>query len=437
MSVNRIGIRREDKHAFERRVPLTPEAVKELHAAGVPLVVQPSAIRAFPDAAYEKAGAIVDEDLSSCDVVFAVKEIPASLFRPGGAYVYFSHTIKGQPYNMPMLRRMMEVGGTLIDYEKITDDDGRRLVFFGRHAGLAGMIDTLAVAGQRLEALGTPTVLSELRLAHEYPDLDMARDAVIAVGARLSQEPLPSSLAPFVIGFAGYGNVSRGAQEIAKLLPHEIVAPEELAGLMARPNLPRDRAFLVVFEERHLVEPRGDSPFELQDYYQHPERYRAAFAPYAQQLSILVNAIYWTEDYPRLITKDQLRQWHAAGSHRLVAIGDISCDIDGAIEPTSHATTPDAPSYVHDPATGTETPGVTGEGVAMMTTDCLPCELPRESSSAFTSALLPFATDIAKADFAADSLDEAGLPAPIARACIVWRGELTEPFAYLKDHLDG
>lgn len=434
--MNRIGIRLEDKHAFERRVPLTPEAVEALVADGIEVVVQPSPIRAFRDETYRAAGATVDADLSACDVVFAVKEIPAELFRDGGAYVFFSHTIKGQSHNMPMLRRLMERGATLIDYEKITDDQGRRLVFFGRHAGLAGMIDTLAVTGRRLEALGTPTVLSELRLAHEYPDLEMAKDAVIAVGARLAQEPLPASLAPFVVGFCGYGNVSRGAQEIAHLLPHEKVTPEELAGVMSRPGLPRDRIFTVVFEERHLVERIDGAPFELHDYYDHPERYRSTFSEHATALSVIVNAIYWTDAYPRLVTKDQLRQWHADGRHRLLSIGDISCDIDGAIECTSRATTPDAPAYVYDPIRGQESEGVVGDGIVMMTTDCLPCELPRESSSAFTSALLPYAKGIAEASFSAETVAEAGLPEPIARACIVWRGELTEPFAYLREHLD-
>lgn len=430
--MNVIGIRREDKHDFERRVPLTPEAVKELVEAGLSVVVQPSPIRAYPDEDYAEAGARVAEDMSGCEVIFAVKEIPVSLVRPGGAYVFFSHTIKAQPQNMPMLRRLMDLGCTLIDYEKITDDDGRRLVFFGRHAGLAGMIDTLSVTGQRLAALGRPTVLSELRLAHEYPDLEAARDAVIAVGARLAQQPLPASLAPFVVGFAGYGNVSRGAQEIIKLLPHERLDPDELPGLMKRPNLPRERVFVVEFEERHLVAPRGEEPFVLQDYYDHPERYRSVFHRHAPHLSVLINAIYWTDDYPRLITCDQLRQWDTEGQSRLIAIGDISCDIRGAVECTLRATTPDAPCYVYDPVTDSEAPGVEGPGVAMMTTDTLPCELPRESSAAFTEALLPFVREIARADLTASGVDAAGLPDPIRRACILWQGALTKDFEYLK-----
>ncbi|MCA9617452.1 MAG: hypothetical protein KC731_00430 [Myxococcales bacterium] len=432
--MSRLGIRREDKHAFERRVPLTPDGVRKLTAQGLEIVVQPSSIRAFDDAAYAEAGATIAEDLGSCDVVLAVKEIPSTLFRQGGAYVFFSHTIKGQPHNMPMLRKLMELGCTLIDYEKITDDAGRRLVFFGRHAGLAGMIDTLWTVGRRLAARGTPTVFEDLRLAHEYPDLEAAEQAITAVGEALKTRPFPESLAPFVVGFAGYGNVSRGAQHILELLPHEWIAPEDLPALVARSDAPRDRVFGVVFEERHLVARRDGSAFELQDYYDHPELYRSRFLPQAKHLSVIVNAIYWTEAYPRLLARADLKDWYAAEEPRLVTVGDISCDIEGAIECTVKATTPDAPSYVYDPATDALVDGVAGPGVAMMTTDCLPCELPRESSAAFTEALVPFAEALARADYTG-GLADSGLPPPMQRATILWRGELTPPFAYMKKFL--
>ncbi len=145
--LKRIGVRREDRSRWERRVPVTPAIARYLRDEhGIEVFVQPSPIRVFTEDEFEAHGATVREDLADCPIVFAVKEIPASFFRPGGAYMFFSHVIKGQPYNMPMLRRLMELGCTLIDYEKVIDDQGRRLIFFGRHAGLAGMIETLARA---------------------------------------------------------------------------------------------------------------------------------------------------------------------------------------------------------------------------------------------------------------------------------------------------
>jgi len=430
-----IGIRREDKHQWEARVPLIPEAVRALVDQGIRVVVQPSTIRAFSDQAYRDVGAEVAEDLSACNAVFAVKEIPTDLMRPGGTYVFFSHTIKGQAHNMPMLRRLMDLGCTLIDYERIVDADGRRLVFFGRHAGLAGMIDSLAVLGRRLSVLGMNTVLSQLKLAHEYDDLDAARAAVSAVGQGLASQPLPKSLAPLVCGFAGYGNVSQGAQAICDLLPHETVEPHELAAIVASDEAPRDRIFKVVFREQHLVERSDGGDFDLQDYYQHPEHYRSIFEQHVVHLSLLVNAIYWTEQYPRLLRNDFLRRWYGSGDPRLLLVGDISCDIGGSVECTVKATTPGQPAYVYDPGSGSIHDGWDGPGLAMMTTDCLPCELPRESSGSFTEALAPFVPPIAALGNAG-SFEDAALPPPIRAATLVWRGQPTPDYACLTDFLD-
>jgi len=435
-----IGIRREDKHEWERRVPLTPDAVAQLVKQGMKVVVQPSPIRVFDDATYTKAGAAVSEDLSACDVVFAVKEVPAALVREGGTYVFFSHTIKGQSYNMPLLRRMLDLGCTLVDYERIVDEAGRRLVFFGVHAGLAGMIDTLHVAGRRLAALGYPNPLSSIRLAREYTDLEAAKAAVAEAGQRLRSQPLPEAFRPFIVGFTGYGNVSRGAQEIFDLLPHDTTTPEELPSLGQSQGAAGDRLYKVVFEERHLAERRDGSPFDKQDYFDHPEHYRGLFPRHAAHLAVVVNCIYWTEAYPRLLDRSTLKAMFGGPERpRLMAIGDISCDIGGAIESTVKATTPGEPVYVYDTQTGQIRDGVEGDkrmGLAMMTTDCLPCELPREASSSFTEALLPYVPELVAADLSGD-FASAALPAPIRRATIAWRGELTGDYRYLGEHLDG
>ncbi|MGF3553879.1 MAG: hypothetical protein ACQXXF_01200, partial [Thermoplasmatota archaeon] len=154
-----LGIRREDKNRWERRVPIIPKHVQKLKKNyDIETIIQPSDIRIFSDKEYLDAGAKVQDNLSSSSVIFAVKEIPINFFEPRKTYVFFSHTIKGQKHNMPMLKKMMDLGCTLIDYEKIVDKNGRRLVFFGRFAGLAGMVDTLWIFGQRAkwEKIDTP-----------------------------------------------------------------------------------------------------------------------------------------------------------------------------------------------------------------------------------------------------------------------------------------
>jgi saccharopine dehydrogenase (NAD+, L-lysine forming) len=440
-----IGIRREDKSRWEARVPLVPDDLQRLIGAqGLAFTVQTSPIRAIPPQAFAAAGAAVADDLAGCPIVVGVKEIPKELFERGKVYVFFSHTIKGQPANMPMLRRLMELGCTLIDYERIVDSSGRRLVFFGRFAGLAGMIETLWALGQRLKLEGVANPFERVQRAHQYRDLAHAKDEVSAIGAAIRRAGLPPALRPLVIGLTGYGNVSLGAQEILDLLPVQTVAPDELE------RLPADGGcYKVVFKEEHLVARRDPSrPFELQEYYKQPELYRSKFFPHVRHLTALVNCIYWEPKYPRLITNAELRELWAArtlpqplprreGSvkpPRLRVIGDISCDINGSIECTVKATEPGAPTFVYEPATGQVRDGLAGDGPVVMAVDILPCELPVDASRHFSHALSPFMPALAKANFAG-SFEQSGLPEELKRATIVWRGELTEGYKYLKRHV--
>ena len=422
-----MGIRREDKNRWEARAPLTPGEVERIgRESGTRFVVQPAAIRAFADADYAQAGATIGEDLSDCNAVLAVKEIPEDLFRPGGAYVFFSHTIKAQPYNMAMLARLMELGCTLIDYELIVDDEGRRTVFFGVHAGLAGMVETLVALGQRLAAEGLESPFSSLGQPVEYEDLEAVKRAVAAAGERIAGTGMPPGCAPFVFGFAGYGNVSRGAQEILDLLPVIEIDPEDLAGLDGRPDVSDRHVYKVVFREEHMVEPLAGS-FDLQEYYDHPERYRGTFQRHLPHLDVLVNCIFWTDRYPRLVTRAA-----AAGLERLRVIGDISCDIDGGVEITVKATLPDVPCFTYDPATGSVTDGVQPRGIVVMSVDNLPCELPREATRSFSDALAGLVPAIASADWSRD-IDELGLPRAIRDAIIVHRGRLVPRWTGLEE----
>ena len=429
---HRIGIRREDKNEWEARVPLIPEHARTLvHEQGIEVSIQPSDIRAYSDDEYRQAGAKVTENLSDCEMALAVKEIPVEFFLPNKTYVFFSHTIKGQSENMPMLKTLMEKGAQLIDYEKIVDDEGRRLIFFGRHAGLVGMINSLWAYGKRLEALGFSTPFLDIKQALNYRDLDEAKEAIAGAGERIRTEGLPKEITPVVFGFAGYGNVSAGAQEIFDLLPFESMEPDELSGIVENKKTVSGVLFKTVFKEEHLVEPIDqEHSFELQDYYNHPEKYRSKFETYLPYLSVLVNAIYWENKYPRLVTLDYLEAAWKKGETRLQIIGDITCDTDGSIQCNLGSTHSGNPVYVYDPIEKTGTDGVEGRGPVVLATDNLPCELGKESSEAFSKVLVSLIPQIASADFSTD-LKNAGLPDEIRRAVIVWQGKLTPDFEYI------
>jgi alpha-aminoadipic semialdehyde synthase len=432
-----IGIRREDKSKWERRVPLIPQDVKELtEVQGIDITLQSSSIRIFGDDEYLQVGAEIQEDLSACPVVFAVKETPVEFFQPGKTYVFFSHVIKGQRHNMPMLRRMMELKCNLIDYEKVTDEEGRRLIFFGRHAGLAGMIDTLWALGKRLSWEGVSNPFAEIKNAYKYKTLKEAKESISQAKEKIKKSGLPVQITPLVFGVTGYGHVSAGAQEILDLLPHKQIDPDDIFSLEGESDFSKRHVYKVVFKEEHLVEPNPPtSRFDLQDYYDHPQKYRSQFEKYVPHLNVLVNCIYWDERYPRLVTKRFLRKLYAEEENpRLRVIGDISCDIEGSIECTVRETQPDNPVYVYNPMEERVIDGYEGKGVVILAVDNLPCEIPRRASIDFSHALKPFVPQIAKADLSV-SFDECKLPGPIKKGMILYHGELTPDYRYMQEFL--
>jgi saccharopine dehydrogenase (NAD+, L-lysine forming) len=432
---NKIGIRHEDKYTMERRVALPPRFVKKLTDNGLQVYVERSPKRIFTNSEFKQAGAFVTPSLRDAPVIFGVKEIPVSFFEENKTYVFFSHVIKGQPYNMPMLTKMMEKKCNLIEYEKITDDQGRRLIFFGRFAGLAGMINSLWSYGERMKVLGHNTPFSKMKQSHKYNSLAEAEQAVREAGELIRAFGIPDDMAPFTIGFTGYGNVSQGAQHIANQLPAVEITPEELLKLKADGSYSNKLVYKVVFKEHHISEPKNaGQEFDLKDYYDHPEKYKNQFEKYLPHLTILMNCMYWDNRYPTLVSKDAIEKLYDANDMKLTVIGDVTCDPDGSIEFTHKGTEIEDPVFVYDPEKRKPTMGFEGDGILVMAVDILPSELPRESSESFGEALVDFVPAIARADYSAD-FEQLKLPAEIKRAMILHRGELTPDYQYIQEYL--
>ena len=429
-----IEIRREDKSPWEARAPLSPKDASTLsHRSGISFKIQHSAIRAYSDAEYEVEKIPIDENIWCADLVIAVKEIPENLLVQDGNYLYFSHTTKGQPYNMPMLDRLMKLGCTLLDYELITDDAGRRLIFFGSFAGYAGMIDSLHAFGRKLLAEGMSSPFADVKMTYEYKGLKNAESAMRILGREITENGIPKNITPLVIGFTGYGNVSKGAQHIAGLLPHKYIDPSELSEYFNKNEARQDCVYLVVFEERHMFEPnQTNERFDLNAYFKEPRKYHSVFGKYLVDLSIAVNCIFWTADYPRLITKKILLGLFAREEKtpKLKVLGDITCDIDGSFETTYKATSPTTPCYIWNPADESFKDGYEGGGIVTMAVDNLPCELSREASDHFSSMLSPLLYKAKDADFTAE-LESIGLPPELRRAVIVHKGKLVSRFEHL------
>lgn len=433
----KIGVRSEDKSQWERRVPLVPGDLKALREGGIDAVVQASSHRAFGDDEFDRAGVPVQPDLGDCNIIIGIKEIPPAKLEAGKIYLFFPHVIKGQPGNMPMLRRLIELNSTLVDYERIVDEKNRRLIFFGRHAGLAGMINAIWSLGKRLEVEGVPSAFSRLKQARTYAELSGAQEDMARIAARIAAEGVPQTIHPLVVGFTGYGNVSQGAQEILDILPVQAISPAELKNVAHDRSRDTRVVYKVVFKEEDLVEPlAAGGAFDLDDYFRRGQGgYRSVFGRYLNDLTVLVNCVYWDERYPRLLTLEQCRSlWAPGRSPKLKVIGDISCDVNGSVECTVKPTEPGNPVYVYEPATGKVNDGFEGDGPVIMAVEILPSEIPRESSIDFSRVLNRFIPQLATADLS-KSFAELDLPPELKRAMIVYKGELTPEYAYLKSAL--
>ncbi len=433
-----IGVGREEKNIWERRVPLIPVHVGELvRDHQLDIRVQTSPNRIFPDADFRSEGAQIADELSSCSIVFAIKEISIHVLEKGKVYLFFTHTTKGQSHNMPLLKKMVDLGCTMIDYEKIVNEKGQRLLFFGRQAGEAGMIETLWSLGRRLNVEGLKdNAFSTIRQAYSYPSLAAAKEDIQRAGSHIRSQGLDPSLVPLVCGFTGYGHVSQGAQEIFELLPFEEIQPASLEAFFKTGKFSADKLYKVVFKEGDMVKPKAKgAPFVLQDYYDRPEKYEPVFDSYVPYLTLLVNCIFWSPKYPRYVTKEFLRKLYGGPrAPRLRVIGDITCDINGSMEGTVKATEPDVPSFVYDPFQDVARDGFTGNGPVVMAVDNLPAEIPLESSIFFSGALKAFMPGIASADFSG-RLADCRLPDSIRRGLILFRGQFTPEYEYMKDFI--
>ena len=420
-----IGIRREDKGIWERRAPLVPEDVLHLvKDHGLTIHVQSSERRCFPDQAYRAAGANLTPDMAGADVILGVKEIPLAAIEPGKAYMLFSHTIKGQPNNMPMLKQLLELGCTLLDYELVEDEKGVRTIAFGRFAGLAGAIDTLWALGKRLAAEGFPTPFARVRHMVEYGDVASAQTETLALARDLAEEGLPEGLVPLVIAVTGKGGkVFGGAMEIFELLPHRNVDPHALASEVASYEGDGREILLARYGPEHLVEPlEADAAYSWEHYLANPARYRSRFGVDLPFLTAILHGIFWREGYPRFILREDLaRLWRERDSPRLRVITDVTCDLGGSNESLVRVTDPGQPAYVFDPLSGQTREGVEGFGPVVLAVDILPAETPVDASRHFSKVLSPIVPALASARLEPES---AVLPLPLRKSFVAVRGRL-------------
>lgn len=396
----KIALLRERKNPPDERVALTPQQAAEVMRAfpGAIVIAQSSPFRCFKDEEYEAAGIAVQDDVSDADILLGIKEVPSEYLLKGKTYLFFSHTIKKQPYNRNMLREVLKQRIKLVDYECLVWENGSRILGFGRFAGIIGTYNGLRTWGQKF-------TLYDLEPAHELDTYD-------ALKKHLKLVTFP----PMKIALCGDGRVAHGSLELLRYAGFREVTREEL--VEESYNVP---VFAHLRPEDFYARKDGEL-WDKSDFYVHPEEYESTFLPYAEVTDLMINAIYWHNKIPVFFTKENMK----SQDFRIKVIADITCDIEGSIPCTVRATTIDNPVYGWHSYYEKETDPYLPNTVDIMAVGNLPCELPKDASHEFGQSLLKYIM----APLLMSDKDNI-----IKRATITENGSLTERYNYLEDYV--
>lgn len=400
----KLGILREGKTPPDNRVPLTPEQCVEVQQKfkNVQVVMQGSQVRCFNDEEYREKGIPVREDISDCDVLLGVKEVPLNDLFPGKIYFFFSHTIKKQQYNRKLLQTILQKKIQLVDYEVLTDKNGFRIIGFGRFAGLVGTYNGL-------RALGLRRKIFDLKPAHQCEGLEEMLYQLNLV-----------NLPPVKIAFTGDGRVANGVLEVLEFMKMNRLSPEQFLET-GKPEKPVYTQLL----PQHYARRKDGNTFELMHFFKYPEKYENAFLPFAHSTDLLIAAAYWDPKAPVLFTVNDMKQ----PDFRISVISDITCDIEGSVPSTKRASTIAEPFYDYNPETGElDVPFSSEKNITVQAVDNLPNELPKDASRDFGRNLID---KVFPSLFGEDSEEI------IERASVTKNGKLMERFAYLQDFANG
>lgn len=395
-----IGLIREGKTPPDKRVAFTPAQAEEIEQRfkGVKIVCQNSDVRAFRDDEYAEVGISVAEDMRTCDILMGIKEVQISALIPDKTYLFFSHTLKKQPYNRKLLQAVLKNNISLIDYEALKDRHGNRLVAFGRYAGIVGGYNALWTYGKRFKTFS-------LRRAFDCFDVN-----------DLKRELRKVQLPPIKIILTGAGRVARGAMETLDTANIRKVNVYDFL------NTSFDEPVYVQLSSADYHKRREGGAFKRDEFHQYPDRYISTFGRFTREADILIAGAFWNPKAPVLFTPREM----ADSSFRIKIVADITCDIEGSIPSTKKASTIVDPLYDYDPGTDSVQPPLSNRGfVTVMAIDNLPCELPRSASEEFGRDLIDRILPVLIGE------DREGV---VERATLTKNGRLTEHFRYLRDY---
>ena len=402
MRPRKVGLIREGKTPPDKRVAFTPQQAEEVEQRfpNVKVYCQQSGHRCFRDDEYQALGIEIISDMRDCDILMGIKEVPTIDLLENKTYLFFSHTIKKQPYNKKLLQEIIRKKIRLIDYEALKDKQGNRLVAFGRYAGIVGAYNGLWAYSKRSGG-------QLLRRGYECFDVN-----------ELKRELRTIKLPPVKIILTGAGRVGKGAMES---LDTAGIRKVNVADFLKKQY---DEPVYVQLSSADYHTRIAGGHFNREEFHQHPERYISSFTEFANVADILMAGAYWNPNAPVLFTRQQMQ----APGFRIKVIADITCDIEGSIPSTKRASSIPDPIYDYDPAKDQVCPPLSGDQfITVMAVDNLPCELPRSASEEFGRDLIDRILKPLLSD------DPEGI---IQRGTIADHGIFLEDFLYLRDFVE-
>ena len=399
----KIGILKETREPKDNRVPLTPSqcAILKEENPDIEVFVQSCNYRCYSDDEYRYQGIEIKNDLSDCDILFGVKEIPAQLLIPNKTYFIFSHTIKKQQHNRNLLQTALQKNIRLIDWETLTDDKNKRLIAFGRWAGIVGAYHAVRMIGLKKQTFK----IRQMSECHNF--------------AEAQQEFSKIKFPPLKIVLTGTGRVSKGAAFLLDLVGIKKVSPY---------NFCYNEFNEIVYTQLgsgDMYHREGFEKFDSGDYHSHPELYRSTFYPFTKAADVMINGVYWDKRIPVFFTKEQMKE----KDFRIETISDITCDIapDSSVPSTLRASSIAEPYYGYNAQTEKTTEAFLSGSIDVMAIDNLPNELPRDASEDFGNMLMSrIIPELKKPDSKI-----------LYRATITADGKLNEPYVYLADYAGG
>jgi len=398
----KFAIIKERKTPPDRRVVFSPQMLAKVVSRfpEASFKVESSDIRIFSDDQYREAGFEVSKDISDCDVLLGVKEVPIPNLIPDKKYFFFSHTIKKQPYNRDLLQEILERNIELYDHEVITNRNKGRLIGFGRYAGLVG-------AYNGIRSIGIKEELFELPKADALPDLK-------SMLAELDKIELPNY--KFVL--TGSGKVAHGAKEIFDHLNMKKVSVAEYI------KNEFDEPVFCCIDVLDYARRKDGAKGSRMEFYKVPENFESDFMKFAKTSDVFIAGHFYGEGAPIFYSEEDIKN----KNFRIKYVADISCDIAGPVASTIRPSTISEPFYGYDPETGRETDFMEKDAICIMAVDNLPCELPKDASEGFGEMFLE---NVIPAFF---DDDKDGI---LGRAKMTENGKLTPLYSYLQDFVLG